>query len=540
MLKMKRTISVLLIVFVIMIMGTGCSAGKSKGADSSQQSKSNSGVKETGYPIVPQKITLKVFAIKGPTALPYEQLDNFKAYEEKTNIHIEWENPPIESASERFNLILASGNLPDMIWNINATQLNQLNSLKLVTPLNNLIDKYGPNLKKVMNEYPDSAKYFTDSTTGDAYFLPFYDELVANSPLCVRQDWLDKLNLKAPVTVQDWEAVWKAIYGSDLNGNGKSDEIPFSGVDINAVRSLIGAWGMLDTFYIDVKGTGKIKYSNIEPKYKEFLTWINQMYKNGYIDKEIASSDSKAFQAKVAQNVIGTFRGTLNGNLNSFNTTVAPKIPGFKYVGTAPMKGPYGDQLHPGSNSIVRTDIIGGVITKTNKYPEASMRYVDYFYDKGEGTYSAQWGVEGKTYTMKDGKPQLTDTLMKNPEGLTPMQVLGKYCFLNQGPAYALKEINFQMWNPNTADAFKMIEPFYNNSIKHVVPTLSFSQEDSSTVRQMMNDIKTYTDEMVIKFIIGVEPLSNWDNYVKRINSMGIDKVLDIYNKNYDNWNKKR
>ena len=52
-----------------------------------------------------------------------------------------------------------------------------------------------------------------------------------------------------------------------------------------------------------------------------------------------------------------------------------------------------------------------------------------------------------------------------------------------------------------------------------------------------MTDIETYVDEMVMKFITGRESLDNWDTYVAKVESMGIGKVLDIYQNALDAWN---
>ena len=59
----------------------------------------------------------------------------------------------------------------------------------------------------------------------------------------------------------------------------------------------------------------------------------------------------------------------------------------------------------------------------------------------------------------------------------------------------------------------------------------SFSSEDDAVRRAVMADVDTYVDEMIIKFVSGREPLSNWDTYVEKVNGMGIAEVIDIYQK---------
>ncbi|HML46460.1 MAG TPA: hypothetical protein PKE04_06895, partial [Clostridia bacterium] len=373
---------------------------------------------------------------------------------------------------------------------------------------------------------------------GEIYMLPFYDELTCNNPLAVRGDWLEKLGLAEPVTVADWEAVWRAIKAGDPNGNGLADEIPFSAGSIGGLRSLVAAYGMLDTFYVDEKGDGTIRYSNIEPKYKEFLTWVAGMYKEGLIDSEIASATGTTFQGKVAENLVGSFRGTLNGNLNSFNTTIAPKIEGFYYIGTVPMQGPEGAQIHPGCNSFVRNDAIGGVVSAQSKLPELCVAFVDPFYDKANGTMVAAFGIEGLSYTIEDGQPVFTDYIKKNPEGLSPMQALGTVCFLANGPSSSVATTSFQMWNPLTKEAFDKINAYYDDSIGYVVAALPFTSDEDAQRRSLMADITTYVDENVIKFITGVTPIDQFDAFVEKVNAMGMPEVLKLYNTAYSRWSK--
>lgn len=71
--------------------------------------------------------------------------------------------------------------------------------------------------------------------------------------------------------------------------------------------------------------------------------------------------------------------------------------------------------------------------------------------------------------------------------------------------------------------------PSFSNTLSPY--TTSFSSEDDAVRRAVMADVDTYVDEMIIKFVSGREPLSNWDTYVEKVNGMGIAEVIDIYQK---------
>jgi len=540
--KLKKMVSLFTVMCMLVALSSGCS--KSTSTPSSKDATPASGTPAPNGLISKDPIKLKIYAKKAATVTPFDQLEHFIKHSKDTNVFVEWEQPPDGTSTERFNIVLASGTLPDMFWNLVPAEYDQLKAIGGIMPVQKyLSEKDAPSFNKVLKQYPDSVKDFTQPN-GDVLFLPLFDELSTNDPLIVRGDWLDKLGLKLPVTMAEWEAYWKAVKATDLNGNGKNDEIPFSGETVDSVRSLVSAYGMIDRFFVDPKDSNKIKYSNIEPRYKDFLIWANGLYSQGYIDHDIAVSDSKAFATKVAQNVVASYRGKLNGAFNTYMSTMPPKIPGFKLYGAEPMKAADGSQLHPGCVSVVRTNLIGGVVTKTNKYPAETVKWTDWFYDFTPETGGAFINIFGpKDVTFKygpDGKPQYTDYVLKNPDGLSTQQALTKYTTRGQHAAITPSIGSFAMWNPLTTEAYSRVEPFYKNSLKYVVPNLPTSNANAKIIRAKMADITTYADEMVLKFITGVEPISKFDDFTKRIKSMGIDDVLTIYNNDYKEWSKPR
>jgi putative aldouronate transport system substrate-binding protein len=65
---------------------------------------------------------------------------------------------------------------------------------------------------------------------------------------------------------------------------------------------------------------------------------------------------------------------------------------------------------------------------------------------------------------------------------------------------------------------------------------LYLTTEETEQVRDSETDLKTYVEQMEAKFITGVEPLSNWDKYVKTIESMGVEEYVSVYQTAYDRW----
>ena len=121
-----------------------------------------------------------------------------------------------------------------------------------------------------MEEYPDIRKGLT-MPDGNIYSLPsFYDpallSMLIGTPIWINQEWLDQLGMKEPQTTEEFYAYLKAVKETDLNGNGKHDEIPFASAGITGIIDhLKGSWGL------GTSGLGH-KLVDIDPTQENFAS----------------------------------------------------------------------------------------------------------------------------------------------------------------------------------------------------------------------------------------------------------------------------
>ena len=96
----------------------------------------------------------------------------------------------------------------------------------------------------------------------------------------IRQDWLDKLGLAVPTTVDELHDVLLAFKNNDPNGNGKADEIPLfdrSATSENEMGEYLALWDSSTGFY---PRDGKMTFEPITENYSwQFLTWLNGIKK---------------------------------------------------------------------------------------------------------------------------------------------------------------------------------------------------------------------------------------------------------------------
>jgi putative aldouronate transport system substrate-binding protein len=177
---------------------------------------------------------------------PY--LDHIK---KGTNLDIKVVTAPASGYKEKLNVIMASGDLPDMMFvNDASLYVNYLNQ-KALKPLNAAIDKYGADLKKLI------PKEAWDSVTvdGKIYAIPTIADIQSTELMWVRKDWLDQLNLPEPKTLEDYVKTAKAFAEQDPDGNGKKDTVGWlMGENLSGTGPILGAFGVQRNQWVERGG----------------------------------------------------------------------------------------------------------------------------------------------------------------------------------------------------------------------------------------------------------------------------------------------
>ncbi|MCL6457560.1 MAG: extracellular solute-binding protein [Gorillibacterium sp.] len=215
---------------------------------------------------------------------------------------------------QKMNVAIASGSLPDM-FSVTATQLKQLADAGQLADLTEIFDQYATPLTKQMMNSDGGLGLNTAKFDGKLLALPgigatFYGPKL----LWIRTDWLKKLNLPEPKTMQDVFAISDAFTNKDPDGNSKSDSF-----GLGLSKDLYnGGVALLDGFangfhaypWIWVKNDdGSVSYGSTSPQMKAALGKLQELYKSGQIDKEFGVKDSGKIGESAAANKLGMFFG---------------------------------------------------------------------------------------------------------------------------------------------------------------------------------------------------------------------------------------
>ena len=393
-----------------------------------------------------------------------------------------------------------------------------------------------PNFSKIMAENP-MVNYVSRGYDGTICVLPsLSDDIVTKSVFGpqIRKDWLDKLGLEVPTSIEDWYKVLTAFKNGDPNGNGEADEIPFVADGTATFLRFSRAFGgVSDEFCID--GNGKVRFGFIENDYRDFLTEIHKWYSEGLIDSEYASANSSMIDSKMITDVGGSYIGYVGGGMGKYIAASRKTNPNYSLVG-APWPTHNGGAAYSGDPHQLEIGSagIGMAISAKAKNVDKCLKVIDFMYGD-EGSMLMNWGIEGESYDKTEDGFKYKDNILHNPDGKSPVEAICEYA-PTQYSIVMMRSDAFVQLNSAFDEQAQAMKTWSEADLSRLMPTLSISQEEQSEITKVMDDIYTYRQECINKFVMGVEPLEKWDDAVAKIKSMGIDRAIEVYQTAYDRY----
>ncbi|KOP65539.1 hypothetical protein AMS62_09970 [Bacillus sp. FJAT-18019] len=544
--KKKYVLLLSTLLSVSLLLMSACSnTGNNADHKAPLANESTDNINKTGMPIANEPVHLKGLVAKYELVKDWNEHKGLQDYEVKSNVIIDWDSVPQNTFEERRNLLFASNDLPDFVMRamLSPQLITSYAAAGQIIPLDDLIDAgYAPNLSALMEANEGIRKSIT-SADGHIYSLPNISEAdgrIASS--WINKEWLDKLGLEMPTTMDEFYEVLKAFKEQDPNGNGIADELPISGYKENNssgnefFRSFYGSWGFggnsgIIAPYMDVDDEGKVRYIATDDTFKDMLTFFNKLWAEGLIDKEIFSQDMNQEVAKIDEERVGYVAKGNNNLWMGDNRSHYVQNPVFKAID--------GDVYWTGVSPKVR-DLGSFVITSKNPNPAATLRWADYFLSE-EGTALARLGIQDVTYTIDgDGFYKLKDEFANNPNGLTVDEALAEYTIFQGGniPQRVTQNVDQSAAVlPEMIANKDVIRPFLVPDEKLMIP--NFTEEENIQLSTYATDIEAFTDEQIVKFITGARPIGEWETFVETLGKMKLDKYLAIYQAAYDRWNQK-
>ncbi|MGI2293209.1 ABC transporter substrate-binding protein [Paenibacillus sp. GXUN7292] len=561
---MKKSLTYLLTVCLIFsLVLAACAKNEPKpqtpAAGSEGQSKPPAEQKEKElltppgtYPIVNEKVTLKVMVRGNPLVEDFATNEFTKWYEEKTNVHIEWEVVPEQSRQEKLNLALTSNDYPDIIFGINVSAAQQMifGSQGIFLPLNDLIEEQGVQTKKLFADSPLVKETIT-APDGNIYALPDINECYhcsMSQKMWIYEPWLKEVGLDMPTTTEEFYEVLKAFKEKDPNKNGKPDEVPLAFTP-KSWRSSIEAF-LLNSFvynpmlststkYLYINEDGKVDASFNKPGWKEGLEYMNRLYKEGLIAPESFTQDENQL-IQLGENpgevILGASAG---GHQGVFTQLMGESGRWSEYKTVPPLLGPSGVQY--AAYDPLGMTVGSFIITDKAKYPEVALRWADGLYEF-EHTLRSNYGRPGEEWREAEageiginGKPAQWSELksfgtVQNVNYAQTGPGMRSNDFRLSAVAKGEDDLEVILYN----ETKNKYEPYAPTKVK-TLPPLFFTEEQASEVADLAKTLYDFVEEMTARFVIGDADLNKeWDSYLKTLNDMNLNRYLELYQQTYD------
>ncbi|WP_295537580.1 extracellular solute-binding protein [uncultured Thioclava sp.] len=431
---------------------------------------------------------------------------------------------------EAMNLLLAQGKMPDIVGGHLIKQpVNEYGPQGAFMPLNDLVKEHAPHIQAFWDSHPGLQEAIS-AYDGNYYYIPYFPDGKFARAWFIRQDWLDKLGLQVPQTVDELHDVLVAFRDGDPNGDGKKDEVPFFVSEWTEMIRLVTLWDARSTgsdtphdFYVE---DGKVLHPYAQEAYRDGLSHVAQWYKEGLIDPEVFTRGNSSRDYLLGENLGGMTHDWFASTAN-YNTALADKIPGFKFVPFLPPASAKGVRMEENRRIPVKPD--GWAISYMNKNPVETIKYFDFWFTE-QGRLLSNFGVEGQTWDMIDGQPVFKPEVLNSDKPVnSQMYSIGAQIFKGYWMDYRYE----WQWTPEIAR--KGIELYEaNDLLVDQFLGVAFTKDEQAIYDKYWPSILTYMLERQQAWVLGTGNIkADWDDYVKTLDKMGYPKVIDVMNSAY-------
>lgn len=454
--------------------------------------------------------------------------------EKRTNVKFNLNKVPQTNYKDKLNVVLASGEIPDVMAGVDVSVANSLGPKGLFLNIWQYIDAM-PNMKKAFETYPEMNNFkYSDnelysilnqcSPDSDPQGFGYYTFV----PM-IRTDVLNKLNLKAPTNFDELHTVlaeMKKAYPSSYPW------INYKGLE-GFLQQMLLAWNgsVLDytaNYAAYDSKSSKWSFGPEQPGFKEMVDYLRKLYAEGLLDKEFMVTNQTQWEERVINDK--GFFSYASWNVSDYMTRkgVEKGTADFYFTGFVPPK-------KDGPSSVVVRPVCTNysAVSAKVKDPVPLLQALDYWLYSKDGAMLANAGEEGVNFTWEqpDQIYKLVDPELPNPSNETHSEKFGiRYSFMT-GLRPDHFDIHNHLDNPDRDLYHQQYLAYRGRNVSPAPVKIFKNTEDADQMKQIGVPIKDYVAQQVTKFIAGAVSMSEWDGFIQTSKKMGSDKMVELLNK---------
>ncbi|MGF7029211.1 putative aldouronate transport system substrate-binding protein [Paenibacillus mucilaginosus] len=477
--------------------------------------------------------------------LPGETLgDNrwTRIYEQELGIKVKYDwTAKGDLYQKKLGVAVASGNIPDVV-KVNAQQLRLLTNKGLIQELSQVYERYASPLTKEILSQEGTGPFDAATIDGRLMAIPETNSSIDRALLIwIRTDWLYKLGLRPPQTIDDVLAISKAFTTGDPDRNGRPDTYGLA-VTQNlwdpamGVAGFMAGYGAFPNLWV-TNSFGELEYGGIQPEVKTALQELQNMYRSGQIDSEFGMKDSTKVGKQVAAGKIGMLYGE---QWSSFAVQGSRGIDPSAEWQAFPLVSGSGE---PPQVPLRFSTWQFYAVRKDVPHPEAVIQLFNLHLEKNWGASAAYESYYISPLPVWQLSPVTPYPARKNLEAfqqLDKARRTGDFSFLKDEAraikkrldAYASggpdKESGWgweKIYGPN--GAYGIIDRYEQN---HQLLPDGFNGALTDTMMDRQTILNELQDEAFIRIILG-RPIDEFDRFVEEWHRLGGDRMTEEVNR---------
>lgn len=495
--------------------------------------RSNGGGGTEGSPV-------SVLVVQNANQIDVKDMAWAQSLADETGCQIDWQRVDDNAWGQQKNPSLAAGDVPDIVIR-GIGQGDAAQFPNLFVDISTKLDQL-PNVARFFEEKPD-ARHLAENADGEIFSLTSsrgkaYD--ATGQHMMINKTWLDELGLAIPTTWDELETVLEAFKTQDPNGNGVADEIPMNirPVDAGWYSPLLflNSTGIVTSFnkgpstsgiYVQ---DGVVKDWLISDGLKDVIAYYHELMSKGLIPADALTKDASAYYADQT------------GDGETARTGV---IFGWSLADFGDMADQYVAMPVPAQDaSMDPSEVVWDA--SDNEFEGGKLAVSVAAEDN-----PCVWKVVDALYSEKFSVQQFLGALGEYVEdnGNGTYTVLPAYQeALDDGQATALSD-RLAGWIPDSvtiineknADELQEVDSVYSEQRSNFDPVLdrmpdyvTLTAAESTEVSNLNTAIQNYAWQKLSEWIMNGGVESEWDGYVKQLDGLGIEKVVEIWQTAYD------
>lgn len=567
-----KWISLVLASTFVLSAVTGCgSGGSSSSGTASTPSSSESPVSSGDSAFDPKSITEGVkLTVCAPENIKIEDYNTnlmTLAIEDALGVDLEFTVLPSADYGNKLNVMVTGGDtLPDIIFKPNQSSVTIWGQEGAIIPLNKYYEdpNMSPNIHQGYERAGVDISLYLTAPDGNIYGLPEYGQS-PNSIVWkkgwVYKPWLEKLGKEVPQTLDEFYEVLQLVASTDLNGNGKADEIGMTGTGI---LTYLGSWFdfLMSSFVYAYDGefrtlnNGMVGFAYTTEEWKEGLKYLKKFFDEKLIPIETLTQNDEQYKAMLNSEEQTVFAYSYwNGDL--MNADLLDRKLDYTYINA--LEGPNG--LKEGMQN-PRMPSNAAVISAGCKNPDAAFLVGDYMcseemsISQRNGQRGVDWDYwsEAKVDNRDDYEPLFPGVeiymIAYDDAAFWGSGTVQNRSYLETAPEFnhritAIgKAINVASTDPIEIKKGQYSRTYAESTLaglevarkeSDVISYLPLTIEESDSITDIKTSLKTYIQETTASFLTGSKDIDGeWDSYLAELEQIGYKTVLEVYQIAYD------